>query len=424
VVELRGYSHPVQMGRYEKPSGMGGKYDHVRRLWEDRVTGFFLGKHLAELVRRKRKEKGRLRILDLGCGAGDGLELILGIPACERGARWQQRRPMVPWEMLDAYVGLDINDDLLEQAARRHGDDPQIRFVQGDLSNGLPPHVLEDHAPFDLYFSSYAMLSHFRDDQCSQILSDICRHASPHALFVGDWLGHYSWEWQQLWRGPEPDYFMDYRMSYLYSPSERQTLDIPSFPLRLMTPDDIACLAAGIGGASERQVKLLACFDRSILVGRHLDTREYNADLVPLRAGINSLFEPFRTTDLDSLMVDYHPRPGFEAVNTFYESYFRATNDLVAYTMEFLGSRCARGRDAAAASTAGAAGRRRRSDPLATAKEAMSEVTEASLSIGWSDPRANFIEPALACALQYLETSLQRGMGVGHSLGAIFELTM
>jgi len=50
--------------------------------------------------------------------------------------------------------------------------------------------------------SSYGTLSHFHDYQCVNIISDICKHAPERAIFVSDWLGRYSYEWQDLWHHP------------------------------------------------------------------------------------------------------------------------------------------------------------------------------------------------------------------------------
>ena len=117
-----------------------------------------------------------LTVLDLGCGTGDGLEFIAGTPREESGTAGEGP-PLVADDLLAEYVGLDINEDLLTQARECHARNARASFLQADLSEGLPSEILEDHEPFDLYFSSYAMLSHFVDSQCEKILADVSRHA-------------------------------------------------------------------------------------------------------------------------------------------------------------------------------------------------------------------------------------------------------
>ena len=49
------YSQAVVTGKYDKSSGLLGKYDNVRRFWEDQSTAAFLRKSLNNLVDRKKK---------------------------------------------------------------------------------------------------------------------------------------------------------------------------------------------------------------------------------------------------------------------------------------------------------------------------------------------------------------------------------
>jgi hypothetical protein len=97
-------------------------------------------------------------------------------------------------------VGVDINQELLDQAA-----------------------------------ADYGTFSHFNQKQSTEPVTDICRHAQDRALFTGDWLGRWSYEWQDLWEAPlDREYFMDYRISYIYPKGERDKVDVATFPLRLM----------------------------------------------------------------------------------------------------------------------------------------------------------------------------------------------
>ena len=40
--EKKAYTQAFQTGKYDKATGLLGKYDNVRRFWEDQVTAIFL----------------------------------------------------------------------------------------------------------------------------------------------------------------------------------------------------------------------------------------------------------------------------------------------------------------------------------------------------------------------------------------------
>jgi hypothetical protein len=51
--QMEAYTEAVSSGLYAKNSGLVGKYDNVRRYWEDEVTRMFLRPHLQRLIERK-----------------------------------------------------------------------------------------------------------------------------------------------------------------------------------------------------------------------------------------------------------------------------------------------------------------------------------------------------------------------------------
>jgi len=276
MAEKKAYSQAFETGKYEKVSGLLGKYDNVRRLWEDQVTGIFIRPYLNNIVEERRQRLERMKILDLGCGSGDGFELVMGVTTKDPGI-YEYVTAAITEDMLKEYVGLDINRDLLRQAEAYYGNNSKMHFIEADLTHGLPPEILNDHSPFDFYFNSFGTLSHFHDEECVQIIVDICKHAPDYAIFMGDWLGRYSYEWQDLWHHPlDQEYFMDYRISYIFSEEERAKADIESFPLRLMTRDEIMNIIAKASQGSGVEIKPLTFFDRSIFIGRHMDTADYN----------------------------------------------------------------------------------------------------------------------------------------------------
>ena len=412
MAEIKAYDQAVGTGRYERASGLSGKYDNVRRFWEDQLTGIFLRPVLNELIDHKRKRLERLRILDLGCGSGDGFELIMAVTSKDPALYDHIHQAITP-DMFQDYLGVDINDNLIEQARRYYGDNPKMRFKKVDINHGLP--FKEDEAPFDIYLTSYGTMSHFHDEQAVKIISDICCHAPDKAIFIGDWLGRYSYEWQDLWHKPADDeYFMDYRISYIYPPEERNREDIPTFPLRLMTKGEILSLIDQVRERTGITIRPVTFFDRSIMVGRHLETGDYNPHCPDLRLPINSLFESYTRTDLERLLVDFVPRQGFDHLNAFFESFFTSSNTLIEHTIAML-----------AGFNNGDLTTRVEPyypEPLIEAIHTMRQVVEVAGLLKYGDPRANIIEPHLGYSLRKLEMDLAPGTGMGHSLVGIFEI--
>lgn len=417
MAEEQAYTQAATTGKYDKASGLLGKYDNVRRFWEDQLTGLFVRPALNDLVARKAKDLQRIRIFDLGCGNGDGYDLIMDVNTKDPGIYEYITAAITP-DRLQTYVGVDINEELLCQAEACFATNPKMCFLREDLSGGLTDAIVQ-REPFDLYFSSYGTWSHFHDDQAVKLVADIARHAPDGGLFVGDWLGRWSYEWQDLWDAPmDQEYFMDYRISYIYPEEERDQVDVASFPLRLMCQDEIQAIIQRAEAESGCRIVPLKYFDRSMLVGRHLETGDYNVNCPRLRYSINSLFEGYTRTDLENLIVDHVPRQGFDHLNNFFESFFMASNELVRYTIELLsGYDTEKGELRHLPEI-----RSYYPEPL---KEAMDTMKRVILGVGWlpwGDVRSNVIEPHLGYSLRKLEMELQPGIGVGHSLCGIFEI--
>ena len=416
--EKKAYTQAFQTGKYDKATGLLGKYDNVRRFWEDQVTAIFLRPALNDLVARKKKRLERLRILDVGCGSGDGYDLIMGVTTKHPGIH-DYIVNAVTDDMLKEYVGIDLNENLIQQALEYYGDKPKLRFETTDISQGMIPGILGEEPPFDLYFTSFGTLSHFTSEQCIKIIADILRHAPDQALFMGDWLGRYTFEWQDLWHHPaDSEYFMDYRISYIYPEEERATADVAAFPLKLVCRQEIEDIIKKASQQAGVEIKPLVYFDRSIFIGRHLDTGDYNKNCPKLRGPVNALFETYVRTDLENLLVDYVPRTGFEHLNNFFESFFMSSNALVKYTMGLLGDYdCDTGKLECTPDILPYYPK-----PLQEAMETMRRVVEAVGWLKWGDVRANLIESVLGFALRKLEMELQPGSGMGHGLVGIFEI--
>ena len=180
---MEAYSQALKNRLYAKKTGLMGKYDNVRRYWEDEITRRLIRPHLLDLLERSQARMRRLRIMDLGCGGADGFELISGIR--QRKADLQETEvEVVTPEVLGIYKGVDLNEDLLDQARNVYGHNPKLVFEKADLCDGLP--LDEGEKPYDLYFMSYGTCSHFNEDEpLVRLLAEIAPFGR-HQLYVSD----------------------------------------------------------------------------------------------------------------------------------------------------------------------------------------------------------------------------------------------
>ena len=405
MAEIDAYNEALKSGQYQKPAGLLGKYDNVRRFWEDEQLGLYLRPYLERLIDQKKERSEKLRVLDLGCGSGDGFEFITSIND-SRSLISAHKTKVIESDTIGAYQGIDINEGLLMQARAIYGNRQNIGFVHSDYND----FDLGAEEPYDLYLANYGTLSHNTDEQTIELLGNIAKHGKNGAVIVIDWLGRYSYEWQTLWTKDLADnQWMDYVISYIQSDSGEQQ-ELTSFPLRIMGRQEVQRIYQQARSKAGGSLTLRNIADRSSFVGRHIDTAQYNPHAQPLRRLVNSLFEPNVSTDLAKLLVHYVPKEGFSEVNAYYQRLTIWWNYLITYTKALMEQ---------GAPPEGLLG-----IPTA-AKRALSTMkkvvrTAAGTRIG--SPRASLVEPQLGYCLRELEMGLQKGLGCGHGLVAIFEV--
>ena len=418
--QMEAYSEAAKSGLYAKKSGLVGKYDNVRRYWEDEITRQFLRPHLWKLIERSNSLMRRLRIMDLGCGSADGYELLMGIREREPDLQQVEVDLLTP-DVIGLYKGIDLNQDLLDQARGIYGDNPKMVFKQADFTDGLP--LAENTKPYDLYFTSYGSCSHHNEDEplvC--LLAEIAQQTEDYCIIICDWLGRYSYEWQDLWTNDlTQNRNMDYVMSYIYEKEEREARrdELQHLALRLVSRQEAEEIVNEASKRAGAEIKPLGYFDRSVFTGRHMDTAEYNAHAQPIRQAVNSLHEVNVRTDLGSLLVDYVPKPGFDFLNDYFEHLQVCWNTLVQYVNFLLGAY-----DEGQRSFRSGLPRVPASYPAAL-RDVMERMKLIVEGVGWLGiglPRENIIEPQLGYALRYLMTNLQQGQGCAHGLVGVFEV--
>ncbi len=407
------YTQAVREGKYDLYVGnLFGKYDNVRTYWEDQLTRIALRPFLSHLVESKREAGQRLRIVDLGCGAGQGYQILTKIDRRDLDLGLQQQR-VLPEDEIATYLGLDISQAMVEKGQVLFADKPLVQFAQTDLREGLG-RVKQKEPSFDIYFSSYGSFSHLARQDLVRLLTDICQHGHDGSLIVLDLIGRYSIEWPGFWSAEsEAEKVRQYTMSYLYSESVGQQLDIESFPLRFWTGAEVRQLAAELTAATGVGLEVLKLMDRSLLVGRHTDTGEYNPQLKPIRRLINSLHEDYLRTDLEELILDPSLIPDHPQVTPWLRQLMESWNILVEYCQHRLSH---------SFSLPELKGWDQFPQPL---QFTLMTIDRVIADVGWmwyGDPRANIIEPQLGYALRTLEYEMQRGWGCGHGLVAILRM--
>jgi SAM-dependent methyltransferase len=304
------------------------------------------------------------------------------------------------------YYGVDLSPAMVEQGRRNFDGVRQVRFDQADLREGL--RAVRPEPPFDVYLSTYASLSHLSTEDFERLLRDVAQHARSGSLIVLDLMGRHSLEWPSYWEGnAESDRYRDYSMSYLYDPEERQRDRVERFRIRFWTRAELeeVCQRLSTSGC---RLDLECTVDRSLFVGRHVDTAEYGTPLPPLRAAVNRLHEPHVRSELVDLELTSPDVPGFPEQNRVFGELASAWNTLV----RFAGERLSGERHALPMLEGW-------SDFPPVLQSALLHFDRAVDSLGWmttGEPRENLLEPQLGYLLRGLELALQPGLGYGHGL--------
>lgn len=411
--DVKTYSQAVGRGDYDLYIGsLLGKYDNVRVYWEDQLTRLSLRPFLARQVAEKQRQDQKLRIVDLGCGSGQGYEVLTKIDKRDLDLSLHHDR-VLPEEEIELYLGLDLSPAMVEKGAELFADKSNMRFKQADLCEGLA--AIQDEAPFDIYFSSYGSLSHLDAPDLEALLNDIYTHGRDGSTVVLDLLGRHSIEWPKYWSAwTEAEKFAPYSMSYLNTEFGMDE-EIEFFPMRYWSGAEVDEMVARLRAEKNADFQILRTVDRSIMVGRHVDTQEYNTQVPPMRRMVNRLHEDYMRTDLYDLVLDEPPFPTHPdpEVAHFLETMVQSWNTVTRFTEQRLRNKAALVElDEWETFPA----------PLQFAIMTMDRVVN-NVSWMWNgDPRANIIEPQLGYALRRLEFDLQRGVGCGHGFLVILQI--
>lgn len=288
------YDIAAQVGFYGlEKGGLTGKKDYVRKYWEDIVIKSIVRSPIEKLLERK----GDIRVIDLGCGSGEGFELLTHVPVSQPLNCGKQCFVLSPEQI--SYTGVDISDSMIQQGRKNYETRNNVQFEQADLNKGFP---LKDENPFDIYFSSYSSLSHLEPEKLQRLVEEVLNHAEPPAFIVFDLLGKYSPEWPKYWS--ENRTVLPYNMAYLIPPELRGKESIQWFDTCYWTPSMLYDLLEAAAEKTEACIQVVQCVDRSIFVGRHMETGLFEAPCFNYRYQINRFFDRDYRGELEYLNID------------------------------------------------------------------------------------------------------------------------
>ncbi len=277
-----------------------GRRDEVKRHWEEPASAAVLARAVEQLPEASRRRP--LRVLDVGAGTGDGLQLL----------RRALREHDLAVEGLD-YVGLDADAEMVGTARELHRDDPEAGFEQHDVRLPLPPR------PVDLVMSAGVPFSHLTVDEMHDALTALVsagRGDAPTALVV-DVLGRHSVEWPRHWGTRR----WTYAMSFFSGIDE-----VPTSEMTTYARDDL--LGAVDTAVTRAGARLLSAefHDRAVAVGRHTATLAFNDAIPRYRDLVNELLRGEAERDLGELAFAPPAGDAPPEVHAFFAAFSEAWN--------------------------------------------------------------------------------------------------
>lgn len=401
------YEAAVKAGFYGiERGGLFGKKDNVRKYWEDAFIKAAIRPAIEDLL----AQNPRLRIVDLGAGSGEGLELLAHIPPSDPV---KARAPFVlDKPQIETYQGLDISPAMVEQGRTNYDGRRYARFLEADLSEGFP---LQNEPPFHVYFSSYCSLSHLTSSELEHLSAQIFSHASQGSIMVYDVYGRHSAEWPVYW-GKNARRQLPYNMAYLLRPEEQDPKTADWFNVTYWTSEELLEVIQRASATAGKKVNVLVLKDRSILVGRHMDTCFFKPTRFGVRQQVNVLFDRSYRGDTSGLRVnlDYlaaTPDSDGKAAKRIHEYY--ASWSCVTDILEALIQR----------------DNPRVKQLIESSDETLAEELKMLAWLYRNADRfpvvdfwASVMGPQVACVLRNLEMELPPGLGCGHSLMCIAEV--
>ena len=257
------------------------------------------------------KEQRRLRVLDLGSGSGDGYEMLTHIPPSTPKGNIGSGFIISPAQ-LEMYAGIDINKQAIELGKVKYSGNPEVFFEYGNLEDGIPSGI-QDSKPFDIYLSTYGSLSFLDPGQLENLLVQIFKHSRKGSILVFDVHGKYCPAWPQYWS--ESGTMLPYSFSYLASNGKRNSNNIEWIDLAFWSVEGLKDQLLTSASKAGIALNNISFADRSIFVGRLMDSGLLSGKPMPYRYQINRLLDPDERAEVEQLTIDLDYLEDFKKIN-------------------------------------------------------------------------------------------------------------
>ncbi|MGV8087332.1 MAG: class I SAM-dependent methyltransferase [Candidatus Woesearchaeota archaeon] len=398
------FESAVKSGFYGLEKGnLYGKRDNVRKYWED----MSIKQSLKPYIKKILQEKGTIKIADMGCGSGEGIELLTRIPHPDPDKDF-----LLAKEDIEYYYGFDISPSMIEQGLSHYKQNEKLKFIQADLSKGLPN---TDGNSFDLYFSSYSPLSHLTVTELSVLTEDLLNNIIDKGVIVYDLFARYSPEWPIYWDKSNQQ-MLKYNMAYLLPPEEQIQKNIENYNALFWSGKEFKEFIGNINKKYDFKIDILMK-DRSIFVGRHMDTGIFNNVKNQYRLQVNKLFDRDFRGNTSELRIDtgfiepYKKHLPIEIYKRI-DEYKNEWNGVINLLEALMGSKIRKVNSIIHNSNPEI------SEELSMLKWLYDNASRFPVKDFW----ASIMGPQIACVLRNYEFSMPEGVGCGHGLVAIVEV--
>ncbi|MFA6981387.1 MAG: class I SAM-dependent methyltransferase [Ignavibacteriaceae bacterium] len=396
----------VQQGFYGiDKGGLTGKKDNVRKYWEDISIKTAIRHPILNLLKHKEK----LRIVDLGCGSGEGYELLTHIPPANKTT--VQRDFVLTDANIQSYLGIDISPSMVKQGRDNFGGKDNIQFIEGNLA---ADHGFLNMGQIDVYFSSYSSPSHLTYSELKNLIEHIFETGSDEFVLALDLFGKFSPEWPSYWDRKDVE-MHSYNMSWLYPTESPEKTNAENYFVRYWSAAEVRDLIMEIALKNNRQATV-KCIDRSILVGRHMATGFYNQHPQNLRLEVNKFFDRDYRGAVEHLHADISFLDFFKESHPLEYQRISYYNKLWNTTIDFLDALMNNKRILLAKIL------ERAPDELKEELQMLQWLEGNSSRFPVVDFWASIMGPQVACVLRNLEFGLPEGLGCGHGLFCVIEV--
>ncbi|MDJ0800555.1 MAG: class I SAM-dependent methyltransferase [Calothrix sp. MO_167.B12] len=353
--------------------------DSVKTQWEEKFSLAVIGSAIKKLEERYSPKS--LRVMDFGCGLGEGFFLVQNALNSINLSKKEV-----------SYLGLDNSQDMVNVASEQWESSPNVNFQVNDFRYEIPDQ------PTDIYLSCGVPYSHLSQTEAKGTLGKICRRIKENktqSLIVVDVLGRYSIEWITKWGESR----WDYRMSFVKDGKDQKPMVMTCY-----YAPEIKKIVEQAAQQENCEIQEIEFCDRSIMAGRHTSTLEYNPHIPPYREVINSLYNSERTTNFQEILFTSPLPPAPSEVHEFFAKFSGMWNQLVKEAADFCGENLEISETIELP------------EPFSKLRAELSQYEDNKHDKSF---RAHVIEPTLANYLYQLESTLQPGLGVGHTLIAL-----